>query len=82
MKIRSVTHNNRREAFLLKSSNKSWWLPYSEVVPQPTGNDPIVSIFVDKELGGEGFGYVLESGKEGTVYSERVPAYLKASASP
>jgi len=75
MKIRSVTHNNRRKAFLVKSSNKSWWLPYSTVVPQPTGNDPIVSIYVDKELGGEGFGYVLESGNEGTVHGEQVLEY-------
>lgn len=75
MKIRSATHNNRRKAFLVKSSNKSFWLPYSKVDPQPTGNDPIASIFVDKELGGEGFGYVLESGKEGTVHSEQVLEY-------
>jgi len=75
MKIRSVTLNNRRKAFLVKSSNKSFWLPYSKVDPQPTGNDPIVRVFVDKELGGEGFGYVLESGKESTVHSEQVLEY-------
>jgi hypothetical protein len=75
MKIRSVIHNNRRKAFLVKSSNKSFWLPYSKVDPQPTGNDPIVKVFVDKELGGDGFGYVLESGKESTVHSEQVLEY-------
>lgn len=77
MKIRSITHNNRRKAFLVKSSSKSWWLPYSKVTPQPTGNDPIANVFVDKELGGEGFGFVLESGKEGTVHSEQVLEYNK-----
>ena len=75
MKIRSVTHNNRRKAFLVKASNKSFWLPYSKVHPQPTGNDPIVRVVVDKELGGEGFGYVLESGNEGTVHNEQVLEY-------
>jgi len=75
MKIRSVIHNNRRKAFLVKSSNKSFWLPYSKVDPQPTGNDPIVRVFVDKELGGDGFGYVLESGKKSTVHSEQVLEY-------
>ena len=79
MKIRSVTHNNRRKAFLVKVSNKSWWLPYSKVDPQPTGTDPIVRVFVDKELGGEGFGYVLESGNGGTVHSEQVLEYNQDS---
>lgn len=75
MKIQSATHNNRRKAFLIKSSNKTFWFPYSKVDPQPTGDDPIVKVFVDKELGGEGFTYVLESGKEGTVHSEQVLEY-------
>ncbi len=30
---------------------------------------------LDRELGGEGFTYVLESGKEGTVHSEQVLEY-------
>lgn len=77
MKIQSVTHNNRRKAFLVKSSNKSYWLPYSKVAPQPTVNDLIVNVFIDKELGREGFTYVLESGKEGTVHSEQVLEYNK-----
>jgi hypothetical protein len=79
MKIRSATHNNRRKAFLVKSSHKSFWLPYSKVDPQPTGNDPIIRVFVDKELGGEGFGYLLESGKGGTVHSEQVLEYNQDS---
>ena len=77
MKIQSITHNNRRKTFLIKSSNKSYWLPYSKVVPQPTGNDPIVKVFVDTELGREGFGYTLKSGKEGTIHSEQVLEYNK-----
>ena len=49
--------------------------PYVKVDPQPSATDPITRVFVDKELGREGFTYVLESGKEGTVHSEQVLEY-------
>lgn len=72
MKIQSVTHNNRKRAFQVKMFKKLFQPPYSKVDPQPSVADPITRIFVDKELEGEGFTYVLESGKEGTVHSEQV----------
>jgi hypothetical protein len=75
MKIRSVTHNNRKKSFQVKVSNKLFRFPYSKVDPQPGAADPITRVFVDKELGSEGFTYVLESGKAGTVHSEQVLEY-------
>ncbi len=75
MKIQSVTHNNRKRSFLVKASKKLFQLPYSKVEPQPSTADPIARVFVDKELGSEGFTYVLESGKEGTVHGEQVLEY-------
>ena len=75
MKIQSVTHNNRKRAFQVKMSKKLFQLPYSKVDPQPGAADPITRVFADKELGNEGFTYVLESGKEGAVHSEQVLEY-------
>lgn len=75
MKIQSITHNNRKRAFQVKVSKKLFQLPYSRVDPQPSIVDPVVRAFVDKELGREGFTYVLKSGKEGTVHSEQVLEY-------
>ncbi|MBS0184521.1 MAG: helix-turn-helix domain-containing protein [Nitrospira sp.] len=75
MKIRSVECHNRKKSFQVKSAKATWMLPYSKVEVQPSGNDPVVRVFVDKELGGEGFTYVLASGKEGTVHSEQVLEY-------
>lgn len=83
MKIHSVTQNNRKKAFQIKTSTRTFHLPYSKVDPQPSISDPISLVFVDKELGREGFTYVLASGKEGTVHSEQVleynqdPGYLR-----
>ncbi|MDP1948832.1 MAG: helix-turn-helix domain-containing protein [Nitrospirota bacterium] len=59
----------------MKASKKLFQLPYSKVEPQPSAADPIARVFVDKELGSEGFTYVLESGKEGTVHGEQVLEY-------
>lgn len=83
MKIQSVTPNNRKKAFEVKTSRRTFQLPYSKIDPQPSVADPITHLFVDKELGREGFTYVLESGKEGTVHVEQVleynqdPSYLR-----
>src|SRR3972149_1903948 len=85
MKIRSVKYNNRRKAFEIKAGGRRLRLPYSKVKPQPVAGDPIRQVFVDKELGNEGFTYVLESGKEGTVHVEQAleynqdPWYLRAT---
>ena len=83
MKIRSVTHNNRKKAFEVRTWTRSFILPYSKVDPQPSADDPITRIFVDQELSREGFTYVLDSGGEGTVHIEQVldynqdPGYLR-----
>lgn len=75
MKIQSVSCNNRKKVFQVKSSKGTLVLPYSKVDPRPSGSDPIARVLVDKELGAEGFTYVLKSGKEGTVHSEQVLEY-------
>lgn len=83
MKIRSVTPNNRRRAFEVKTSARTLTLPFAKVQPRPSTSDPIARVFVDKELGREGFTFVLKSGREGTVHIEQVleynqdPGYLR-----
>lgn len=75
MKIRSVSANNRRKAFEVETSTRIFTFPYAKVHPRPTPSNGVVSVFVDKELGREGFTYVLDSGKEGTVHIEQVLEY-------
>lgn len=75
MKIQAVAYNNRKRAFEVKAARKTLQFPYVKVDPQPSPTDPIARVFVDQELGREGFTYVLESGKEGTVHSEQVLEY-------
>lgn len=75
MKIRSVTTNNRRKAFELAAGKKRLLFPFAKLDVAPTADDPVAKVSVDRELGGEGFTYVLESGREGTVHIEHVLEY-------
>lgn len=83
MKIRSVKHNNRKKAFEVKLGARRLIFPYSKSEPRPTSEDPVQRVFVDPEIGREGFTYVLASGQEGTVHADDVleynndPSYLR-----
>jgi hypothetical protein len=75
VKIRAVTHNNRKRVFEIQTSTKRLVFPFSEADPRPTIQDPITELFVDKETGRETFTYVLHSGRNGTVHAEQVLQY-------
>ena len=83
MKIRAVSHNNRKKVFEVKASTKTFVFPYSKVDPQPTAENPIERVLVDQELEREGFTYTLKSGGGGTVHIDQVleynqdPGYLR-----
>jgi hypothetical protein len=83
MKVRSVSHNNRKKGFDVKTSSKSYWFPFAKLEVCPSPQDRIARVWVDKELAREGFSYVLESGAEGTVHIDQVleynqdPGYLR-----
>lgn len=75
MKIRSVSNDNRRRAFRVVSGRKCYWFPYVRTSAAPTPDDPVVKVFVDPELGGEAFTFVLRSGKEDSIHIEQVLDY-------
>jgi len=83
MKIRSVKANNRKKTFEVRTASKTWTFPYSRAEPAPRTGDLVEDVSVDKELGREGFTFVLSSGTEGTVHIDQVreynqdPAYLR-----
>ena len=75
MKIRRVKANNRRKVFEVALARKRLVFPFAQLEIQPTASDPIANVYVDRELGAEGFTYVLKSGREGTVHVEDVLEY-------
>ena len=75
MKITSVVANNRKRAFEVVTRRGQWLFPYSKAEPSPTPSDPLVELYIDPELGREGFTYVLASGAEGSVHIDHVLDY-------
>lgn len=75
MKIASVAANNRKRAFEVVTRRGQWLFPYSKAEPSPTPLDPLVELYIDPELGREGFTYVLASGAEGSVHIDHVLDY-------
>ncbi|MGH7555995.1 MAG: hypothetical protein ACREMQ_23580 [Longimicrobiales bacterium] len=83
VKIRSVQANNRRKVFEVRVGRRVLTFPYAKAAPRPTSGDPILELYVDAELGREGFTYVLADGREGSVHVDDVleynsdPGYLR-----
>jgi len=75
VKITTVTANNRKRAFEVKTRRGQWLFPYSKAEPEPTASDPLVELYIDPELGREGFTYLLASGAEGSVLVDHVLDY-------
>jgi hypothetical protein len=75
MKIKSVDYNNRRKTFSVVTTKRTYEFPYAKTEPQPQRGNYVRKIFVDEELGNEGFTYVLESGEEGSIHIDHVLEY-------
>jgi len=75
VKITTVTANNRKRAFEVTTQRGQWLFPYSKAEPEPTASDPLVELYIDPELGREGFTYLLASGAEGSVLVDHVLDY-------
>lgn len=76
MKLRRVAANNRKRQFdVTTRSGRVLPLPYSKLDPGPTADNQVREVFVDRELGNEGFTYRLASGSEGSVHVDQVLEY-------
>jgi hypothetical protein len=75
VKLRAVTVNNRKKAFEVRTAKETLLLPFVKADPPPSAADPVARVYIDEELGREGFSYELESGAEGTVHVEQVLEY-------
>lgn len=83
MKIAAVKANNRRRAFEVTCAKGGFTFPYEKADPRPSKDDPIIDLFIDPEVGNEGFSYFLASGAGGCVlldwvfdYNEE-PGYMR-----
>jgi hypothetical protein len=72
MKIKRVLAHPKKSAFIVQVAKRSYEVPYSTLDVTPSLKDPVVSVCVDKDLGGLGFSYTLQSGKADTMLLEQV----------
>ena len=83
MKIRSVTYNNRKKSFEVKTTSQLLTFPYAKLDTPLQATEKVSRVFADRDLAREGFTYILDSGAEGTVHMDQVleynqdPAYLR-----
>jgi len=75
MKILSVTANNRKHVFEVRTRRQMLVVPYAKTDPAPTPSDRVIEVFVDPELDREGFTYRLGSGGEGSIHVDAVLEY-------
>lgn len=79
MKIQAVRFNNRKKAFEVRMRNRVFVYPYARMENGPGPGDLVREARVDPELGREGFSYLLDSGKQGTIHAEQVLDYNEDS---
>lgn len=75
MKIDSVGHNNHRHSFTVVTQGRKFAFPYAKAEVCPSASDPIRELWIDEEVGREGFMYRLASGVEGFVHIDQVLEY-------
>ncbi len=75
MKIHEVASNNRKRVFEVRTAGRLREFPYALADPGPSPGDRLAEVYVDDELGREGFTYVLESGREGSIHIDSVLEY-------
>ncbi len=75
MKIQCVVINNRKRLFEIQTRRETYVFPYTKVTPTPSAENRIVEVYVDAEIGREGFTYRLASGAEGSVHIDAVLEY-------
>ncbi len=80
MKIRTVRPNNHRRAFeITTEDDRELPFPYARLRLQPTTGNRVREVYVDPELGSEGFTYVLEDGCEDSLHLDAVLDYNRDS---
>jgi hypothetical protein len=72
MRIKRVFPHEKKRAFIVQVGSKSYEVPFTSFRVAPSRADPLVSVAVDRELGGMGFTFRLASKREGTMLLEQV----------
>jgi hypothetical protein len=73
--VLAVTPNNRKKSFLVETDRGTFEFPFARCDAAPSADDPIAELFIDDELGRDGFTFVLASGVEDSVIDDQIWDY-------
>ena len=72
MKIKRVFAHEKKKCFIVQAGSRSYEVPFSTFEHGPSRRDPLISVSVDREIGGMGFTFHLRSGRTDTMLLEQV----------
>jgi len=75
MRITNVKYNNRKKSFSVVTEKSVYYYPYVKLDIAPKENNPLDSVWIDKDFGEEAFSYKLKDSKSGTVHIDHVLEY-------
>jgi len=80
VKVLRVAADHRRKAFVVQLRGQEYPFPFAVCTPRPSPKDRVLDVWVDTEVGKQGFTYRLVSGAEGTVLADHVLYELTVQA--
>ncbi|RKX80782.1 MAG: hypothetical protein DRP58_12720 [Spirochaetes bacterium] len=75
MRILNIDLNNRKKIFSVKTDTSVFSYPFAKLDPSPTKDNPLNSVWIDKDFGEEAFSYSLANNRSGTVHIDHILEY-------
>ena len=75
MRVLRVAADHRRKGFLVQLRGRKYPFPFAVCNPKPSVKNRVLDVWVDPEVGNQGFTYRLASGAEGTILADHVLHY-------
>ena len=75
MKITEIEVNNRKNKFMIKTTDLAYGFPFAKMNPMPVKHNQLVKYWIDDDFGSEAFSYELQDGSIGTVHIDQVLEY-------
>jgi hypothetical protein len=72
MKIKRVFAHEKKRCFIVQAGTRSYEVPFSTFKHGPSKRDSLISVSVDRDLGGMGFTFHLRSGRHETMLLDQV----------
>jgi Cro/C1-type HTH DNA-binding domain len=77
MKISRAVANSKKKEFVLQVGKNKLIFPFAKLKVRPSPSNPVVSVFLDSEVGHNAITYELKNGRQDTILLDQVLDYNK-----